>query len=368
MANSPALSTRFDIARTLKLEPGRNELAIVIRDSEGLLAESRQELLFQRPWFRSSWFLLTSSGVLAAAAAALWLRRIARRRRLLQRRFNPFVAGAPILHNDLFFGRESTIERILQTLASNNILVHGERRIGKTSLLHQISDRLLNLRDPDLAFVPVYADVEGVSETDLFHVLTEDVIEAFRTFGVTVDRNDQRLGGEDAEALIQTSESLLLSFRKNDGPSMKIALLIDEADQLLTYSRVTRDQLRRLLLGPLGERLVMVLSGVGIGTAAADGNDAFLALFDRLELRGLAIDDAERLIRDPLRGVFRLDESVVIRLLELSRRKPYLIQRMCVALVNRCHELGKRTIEVADVDLLHASGVLGSSPTSQSGS
>ena len=359
---------RFDLAQTVRLAPGSNVMALEVRDSDGLRAESRRSIVFARPWFRTSWFTSLVVLVLLLATLALWLPGYARRRRLLRRRFNPFVAGAPILDNDLFFGREATIERILQTLGSNHILIHGERRIGKTSLLHQLADRLRALQDPEVTFVPVYADVEGVAENEVLRVLREDIVEAFRSAGITTDDGSDPAGGDEAERLVETAKSMLGRLQTVDGKTPKIALLIDESDQLLTYSPATRDRLRRLIVGPLADHLVVLLSGVGIGQAAEAGDEPLLALFDRLELEGLVDEDAEQLIRDPIRGVFRVEDGVVARLLELTRRKPYQIQRLCVALVNRCHELGKRSIEVADVDLLHSSGALGGSASTPSGS
>ena len=57
-------------------------------------------------------------------------------------------------------------------------------------------------------------------------------------------------------------------------------------------------------------------------------------------------------MRGPIEGVFRLDTAVVERILELSGRKPYAIQKLCAALVNRSHETGSRRITIADVESL----------------
>jgi hypothetical protein len=49
-------------------------------------------------------------------------------------------------------------------------------------------------------------------------------------------------------------------------------------------------------------------------------------------------------------GVFKIDQKVIDRIIELTDRKPYHVQRLCVALVNRMHEQGRREISTADVD------------------
>ena len=82
----------------------------------------------------------------------------------MKRRFNPYIAGAPVLEDEMFFGREQLLERILQTIHNNSILLYGERRIGKTSLQHHLKRRLQQLEDPDYVFYPVYIDLQGTPE------------------------------------------------------------------------------------------------------------------------------------------------------------------------------------------------------------
>ena len=43
-------------------------------------------------------------------------------------------------------------------------------------------------------------------------------------------------------------------------------------------------------------------------------------------------------------------EGLVDRILTVTEAKPYLIQKLCVALVNRLHEENRRTITVADLE------------------
>ncbi|MDH3815510.1 MAG: hypothetical protein OEV48_13555 [Acidobacteriota bacterium] len=57
-----------------------------------------------------------------------------------------------------------------------------------------------------------------------------------------------------------------------------------------------------------------------------------------------------QLITRPVGGVFKIDQAVVDRIIELTDRKPYHVQRLCIALVNRMYEQGKRQISIADVD------------------
>ena len=48
--------------------------------------------------------------------------------------------------------------------------------------------------------------------------------------------------------------------------------------------------------------------------------------------------------------MFKLDTGVVERIVERTGGRPYLIQKICIALVNRMHKANRRTIGLDDVD------------------
>src|SRR5207249_8484596 len=84
---------------------------------------------YVRPWYRSP-AILSAIGVIALILPIVFqVTRVQRRNKLVKRRFNPYIAGAPVLDNDLFLGRDALVDRILQTVHNNSILLYGERRI-----------------------------------------------------------------------------------------------------------------------------------------------------------------------------------------------------------------------------------------------
>src|SRR5690606_38799374 len=74
------------------------------------------------------------------------------------------------------FGRQELLQRIIDTLHNNSIMIHGERRIGKTTLLYQLSAYLRQVDDPEYWFIPLYIDLEGTAEESFFHFLMEEVL------------------------------------------------------------------------------------------------------------------------------------------------------------------------------------------------
>ena len=72
---------------------------------------------------------------------------------------NPYIAGNPIRSEHSFFGREDIFREVSQVLnhpKSNAIVLYGQRRIGKTSVLLQLNKKLLR----EGRFTPVYFDLQ----------------------------------------------------------------------------------------------------------------------------------------------------------------------------------------------------------------
>jgi hypothetical protein len=83
---------------------------------------------------------------------------------------NPYVIGVPLTGESGFYGRGETftaVEDALYAEQQNVIVLFGQRRIGKTSLLHQIARRVRSTN----RLVPVYFDLQGKERLTLGEVL-----------------------------------------------------------------------------------------------------------------------------------------------------------------------------------------------------
>jgi hypothetical protein len=131
---------------------------------------------------------------------------------------------------------------------------------------------------------------------------------------------------------------------------VKLALLIDEVDVLNEYSESVNQRLRGIFMKSFSENLVAVMSGVGIRRRWKSEVSPWYNFFDEIELPPFSREEAEALIREPVAGVFRWKGEAVERILELSRLRPYLIQKYCVHAVNRMLEERRGTIRSEDVE------------------
>ena len=72
---------------------------------------------------------------------------------------NPYIAGNPVGGQKSFIGRKDVFKDVLRVLKSANenaLVLFGQRRIGKTSILQELSHRL----PQEGPYCPVYFDLQ----------------------------------------------------------------------------------------------------------------------------------------------------------------------------------------------------------------
>lgn len=337
---------------TTRLSPGLHVLRITATDDAGLSSSSEYRVLYGRPLSRSPWVLSAVLAVPAVVLVVLFAVSRRRRQRLAKRRFNPFVAGAPVLDNKLFFGRNRLIERILQTIHNNSLLLHGERRIGKTSLQHHVKRRLEELDDPDFVFFPIYVDLQGTPEERFFATLGEDVFQGLgpHLSGLEPKSEPASDPAYGYRQLVHDLRRIFAHLQQQNSRKVKLVLLIDEVDELNDYDPRINQKLRSLFMKSFAENLVAIVSGVAIRKQWEREASPWFNFFEEIEVTCLARPDAEALITKPLRGIFSIEPEAVERIVDITGCRPYLIQKLCVNLVVRMYENGRRRITRADVE------------------
>ena len=270
----------------------------------------------------------------------------------MRRRFNPYIAGAPVLDEDMYYGRQKLTARMLSTLHRNSLMITGERRIGKTTFLHHLLKVLANDEGGDWQFFPVFVDLQGVPERTFFHALMTEVVDALEVSPET--RSSLRLrhesDGYEAREFSHDLKRVIEELKTRTRRRVKLALLIDEVDVLNEYSESVNQRLRGIFMKSFSENLVAVMSGVGIRRRWKSEVSPWYNFFDEIEIDPFSREEAEALIREPVGGVFRWKTEAVERILELSRLRPYLVQKHCVHAVNSMLEHGRSTIRLEDVE------------------
>jgi hypothetical protein len=343
-------SVSFD--RTFPLSPGENNFVVTTTDDMGLKSEKPYRIVRRLRLVEQPAFFPAAAGTAVGLLGVGLLVQRARRRRAVRNRFNPYIAGAPVLDDGMFFGREKLTARILNVLHHNSLMITGERRIGKTTFLYHLGKALQKDDETEYKFFPVFTDLQGVTEQGFFHAVMGDVVEgtalqeetlASLRFSPEEEGYDGRDFGHDLQRIIE-------ELKTRTEKKAKLALLIDEVVILNTFSERINQRLRSIFMKTFAEHLVAVMSGVGIKRTWKSEGSPWYNFFDEIELTGFTREEAEALIKTPVQGFFRYEPEAVEAILERSALRPYVIQKFCVHAVNRILEQGRVTVTLSDIE------------------
>jgi ligand-binding sensor domain-containing protein len=291
-----------------------------------------------------------------------------RRREALIRGYNPFVSGEPVRREDMFFGRHDLLQRIVDTLHNNSIMIHGERRIGKTTLLYQLAARLREVDDSEYWFVPLYIDLEGTTEESFFHFLLEEILQGALTLPEAqkwlqpelqdllyesvpeVDYTDREFS-RDLRVVIQALQSY--SKVTHPGKQLRLILLLDEMDVMSSYSRLAQQRLRRIFMRDFAATLGAVVAGIQISKEWDRVESPWFNLFNEIELGPFNREQAEELLVEPIYDYYWYDPAALEFIIEQSEGRPYRLQQYALEAVNHMLAAGRSVITLDDAEYAH---------------
>jgi Cdc6-like AAA superfamily ATPase len=315
---------------------------------------------------------LLSLPLLAAFGVSYWGYGQWRARQARGRDFNPYICGPPIHDERMFFGRTELLREILQVIHNNNIIIYGERRIGKTTLLYQLGQRLQRLEDPEYAFFPVFINLQGIPQDRLFLLVGQSVARQMEdeigTLGLICSSGSRREGAlfsPTAVSLWQSSRTSYSNFDLQEDLTMvvqalqqvtpkavRLILLVDEADVINTYDQTVQEQLRGILMSSLAQHIKMVIAGTYISKEWHLQSSPWYNLFSR-EIMVPPFDEGElkRLIQRPVEGVYRYDQDAIEQIIAYSDRKPFEAQQLCLHAVRETLAQKKRHVTTSEVEV-----------------
>ena len=273
-----------------------------------------------------------------------------------ERKFNPYISGGPIREPDMFFGREELLKRIINTLHNNSIMIHGPRRIGKTSLLYQLADRLRAASDPDYAFIPALIDLEGTLQEEFFHTLMEEVLEdcqPYLTERLPLVYNEKGGRAYTHRDFAHDLSTLIGHLQQNSDKEVRLILLLDEVDVMNRYDQLVQQQLRGIFMKTFARNLGAVVAGVHINKEWDRLESPWYNLFLEMELSPLSHEEVVRLIKQPVKGVYSYEDEAVEAIWQYSQGHPQRVQQLCLEAVNRLLQEGRSRVTKADVESVY---------------
>ena len=269
---------------------------------------------------------------------------------------NPYIAGKALGDAHGFFGREDIfrlVETVLSSPDQNALVLFGQRRIGKTSILLQLHNCL-----PSPPFRPIYFDLMDRARKSLTTVLYE------LAATIAGECNLPQPQEADVAQGDYFRDNFLPSLYQSLGKNFRPVLLFDEFDVLdvaaeerlpaTAAARTFFPYLRHLMDSEPLLAFVFV-----VGRKAEDLSIDMKATFKATRYQRISVLDdesARTLVRLAEReGGVRFTEHGVERVLRLTARHPFFLQLMCQLLFDRAYATPPSetpTIDVPDVEVV----------------
>ncbi|MBL8152238.1 MAG: hypothetical protein JNN15_20125, partial [Blastocatellia bacterium] len=349
------------------------EVKAINRDLYGLYSQPLEiRIRIDKPFWRKLWFHLFVGLLVTGATVSIAVFRHRQRRQytlpahlksFVAIEPNPYIVGNPIRNPSMFFGREDDFNyaRIkLEGAAQGGVVLVlcGERRVGKSSILYQI----VNGRLGEL-FIPVFIDLQEMvvsNDHEFFGRIAKLVAEAvsnseekshdstirrakfpfsdpsknaFHLFADFLDSTLTEIG--EKRLLILMDEYELLENKVEEAKLSKeiftfMASLIDNRDRLsfvFTGSRRLEERDRRYWREMLRR-----------------------SLFRKVSF--LSERDARRLITDPVKDKMVYGRGVVDAIYRLTSGQPFYTQYICQSIVDHLNEWKRNYVLKSDLKVI----------------
>jgi tetratricopeptide (TPR) repeat protein len=241
---------------------------------------------------------------------------------------NPYVAGGPLSDpaGRGFYGREDIFDFVRTSLLAERrtpILLYGQRRIGKTSILRQIPNHL----PPELACV--YYDLQGKASMSLDQVL----------YGLARAITDilkiPRPPREEATEENFVADFLPRAIAALDNRPERLVLLFDEFD-VIDEPVTGKNVDARGFIGFLGN-LVNIEPRIGFILVVGRKTEELSEEFNSTLLKGsvqkkivlLNKEQATRLVHKPSQGYLHFTDDALERIYSLAAGQPFCTQVLC---------------------------------------
>ncbi|MCI0393562.1 MAG: ATP-binding protein [Chloroflexi bacterium] len=270
---------------------------------------------------------------------------------------NPYIIGVPLSEQQaLFVGRTDISGRIEQLLLDRRrppILLYGQRRMGKTSLLNNLS-RLL-----PSTIVPLFVDLQGPASRAAGHAgflynLARGLANAGRQHGLVLPPLSREALASDPFTIF---DEWLDSVEAALGARLAL-LALDELEALeeaLGTGRFEEGPVLGMLRHLIQHRpKFKVLLSASHTLEELQRWSSYLINVQVVQVGYLQENEARQLIERPVQGfALRYQPEAVARVLALTRCHPFLVQLLCaeiVALKNEQAPAVRRLATVADVE------------------
>lgn len=293
---------------------------------------------------------------------------------------SPYVTGSPLepKHGQsVFYGRDELLGMVSRQIAThgNVVLLEGNRRTGKTSILKHLEGR-----EAIPGWLAVYASLQGAEGA--VHVVGVPTCEVFREIARSIASSVKKLevdvplpGGQVllaskpplgiARACREGigSESPFTDFREFleavlavlNPRGLGLVLMLDEFDKLQEGidNGVTSPQVPeniRFLIQTYPKFSAILTGSRRLKRLREEYWSALYGLGTNIPVTALDPESARKVVTEPVRGQLVFSLEAVERVIEITARHPYLLQCLCNRIFDYAVQTKNRSITVSVVN------------------
>ncbi|MBD2338013.1 ATP-binding protein [Calothrix sp. FACHB-156] len=270
---------------------------------------------------------------------------------------SPYIIGVPLTQEqEIFTGRNdigTRIEQLLLDLRRPPLLLYGQRRMGKTSLLNNLGKLLPN------TIIPIFVDLQGAPSSASNHAgflynLTREMVKSAKQQDVTLPPlTRDALNSDPFTSFDEWLDTVEQVLKENTA-----LLMLDEfevLDSAITKGRFDEQDILGMLRHLIQHRPRFKVLLAGSHTIEEYQRWAsYLINVQVVHISYLKEAEARQLIERPVKDfTLRYEPDAVERVLQLTRCHPFLIQLLCaeiIALKNEQDPSVRRLATLTDVE------------------
>lgn len=335
------IEPRQYVKRLLRDQSARVEFAVEPRASDRV-----------RVSFSITYDDLERQGQVRELADVVELRHERQPREFRLLRPNPYVVGRPLTEEDVFIGRTDIFERLDASLhgahQDNVVVLIGQRRMGKTSILRRLGHHLGD------DYLPVLIDLQGMlgrGEATFLHEIALTICDELSEVGIAIE--DPEIESFKADPGSAFRRGFLRQAIRLLG-LRRLLLVFDEFEVL--EERIARGDLDRQVL-PYFRSLMQHerrVSFIFAGTHRLEEltGDYWGVLFNLavyLQVGHLPEREVERLFVEPTEGFFEIDPLALEKAWRITGGHPHFSQLLARGLVEHRNQKQLGYVTVSEI-------------------
>ncbi|MCV6636218.1 ATP-binding protein [Candidatus Albibeggiatoa sp. nov. NOAA] len=262
----------------------------------------------------------------------------------------PYTVGTRLNSDTTFTGRSDLINWLTglwKHPEKSAIVLIGQRRIGKSSLLTKLKRDYQNLSNA-APLIPIFVDIQDVnSDYSFFKTASREMATALKQPVPHISREEP----------IEDFKDFLFSLELQN---QKFLLMIDEAD-LMPSKKFSADlfhMLRSLMQGEQYPVLVLFCGTYQLQRLAWDYASIFFNTTLMRPVSYLSHNESNELLTRPATDILEYDETALNHAYELTNGHPYLLQKLGSILIehyNDCVTYGEQRsnyVGYQDIDFI----------------